>query len=321
MAAVAEAIGIVSGLLGIVQFGIDNFASEPGPGSSFKVAVALDGANGGTDNAGGDLPDVRVWNEYTDFVGITADPGTVGDGNIGTVDVEHENQGVYTLFSANNDAICIAWVTTTWSDERGGNEYAVSGDFGKQCGATWYYSGMFPSSDSDYQPACFWIDGNGDQPKTGFQVYWPSYSGTEFDESNTDPNTFCNGVDFGIRDEPDPNTVTFWTKKQRKSTQSMARSRRRAAWTSSALVLSDTASHSAKELCQSDTSMGPDFVHTTEGLFCDMGSKTLFDICRQDKKTNCFDLDSNSLLGNGTAIHRRGLESGYTSIRDWRSSA
>lgn len=58
MAGVIEAIGVVSGLLGIVQFGINNFKTDPLPGSTIKVAVALDGASGGTDNAGGDLPDM-----------------------------------------------------------------------------------------------------------------------------------------------------------------------------------------------------------------------------------------------------------------------
>jgi hypothetical protein len=54
----AQVIGIISGLLKIVEFGMDNFTDEPDPGSTIKVAVALDGTNGGTDNAGGDLPDV-----------------------------------------------------------------------------------------------------------------------------------------------------------------------------------------------------------------------------------------------------------------------
>lgn len=54
----AEAIGVIAGVLGIIQFGLTNFKDEPGPGSTVKVAVALDGANGGTDNGGGDLPDV-----------------------------------------------------------------------------------------------------------------------------------------------------------------------------------------------------------------------------------------------------------------------
>lgn len=57
MAGIVDAIGIVSGLLGIVGFAQDNFVSEPKPGSTFNVAVALDGP-GGTTNAGGDLPDM-----------------------------------------------------------------------------------------------------------------------------------------------------------------------------------------------------------------------------------------------------------------------
>jgi hypothetical protein len=56
-AAVFEVIGVISGLLGIIQFGIDNFAEEPGSGSTFKIAVGLDGTQG-LSNAGGDLPDV-----------------------------------------------------------------------------------------------------------------------------------------------------------------------------------------------------------------------------------------------------------------------
>lgn len=75
---------------------------------------------------------------------------------MGQVFVGHENQGVYSLMSANDDAICVAWITTTWSKELGGNHLAVSGDFGRVCGGTWYLSGMMPSSDSAYQPDCFW---------------------------------------------------------------------------------------------------------------------------------------------------------------------
>jgi hypothetical protein len=57
MAGVIEVIGVVSGLLGILQFGIDNFVEEPGDGSTFKIAVGLDGTKG-LREAGGHLPDV-----------------------------------------------------------------------------------------------------------------------------------------------------------------------------------------------------------------------------------------------------------------------
>jgi hypothetical protein len=58
MAAAIEVIGVISGILGIVQFGIDDFSAEPQPGSDLEVAIALDGTTEGTTNAGGDLPDV-----------------------------------------------------------------------------------------------------------------------------------------------------------------------------------------------------------------------------------------------------------------------
>lgn len=59
MAAIVEAIGVISGILGIVQFGLDNFGDDTSEGSTYKVAVALQGPDGAPPtNTGGDLPDV-----------------------------------------------------------------------------------------------------------------------------------------------------------------------------------------------------------------------------------------------------------------------
>lgn len=237
----------------------------------------------------------------------------MSDGNIGEVHVEHENQGIYTLFSANTDAICIAWVTNTWDDERGGNQYAVVGDFGQTCGATWYAGGLYPSADSDYQPNCFWIDANGDQPSTGFQVRWPAYSGTNFSEGVTDPTTFCNNIDFGTRTERDPNSINYYVKKR-------STVMKRVAWVAQELVISDTASHSAKALCESETSMGPDFVHTGEKLFCDMGSKILYDFCSASSTTTCYDADKQVLITPGAGTRRAAAAPAYERVRDWRAN-
>lgn len=278
----------------------------------------------------------RIWNNYGEFTGMIADPGHVDDGKVGTINVNHDNQGVYSLFSANNDAICVAWVTTTYTDDLGGNNYAVSGDFGRICGGTWYASGMFPDSGSDYQPDCFWIDKNGDQPNTGFQVRWPSFANTEYDASDTDPDQFCNNVIFGMRTENDPKAINYYTKRDEagiKTPQSAKRSQpiKRAAWMSTQLVASDSKSHSAQKLCESDTSLGPDFVHTSEGLFCDMTAKTLYPLCNTgnftgsspvsfSNSTECFDMDSKSLT---STLARRGAvlpvkRSPYESVKDWR---
>ncbi|KAH8690713.1 hypothetical protein BGW36DRAFT_306760 [Talaromyces proteolyticus] len=314
MAGFVQAIGIINGLLGIVQFGINNFESQPPPGSTIKFAIGLDSQSGLT-NAGGDLPDVRIWNLYGKFVGMTDDPGSVGDGDIGQVYVSHENQGVYSLMSANDDAICIAWASTTWSAERGGNKYAVSGDFGRECGGTWYHSGMFPYDNSQYQPDCFWIDANGDQPNTGFQVRWPSYAGVKFNESSKDPGKFCNGIDFGLRTEKDPSSITYYTNPTKRETPSTPK---RVSWAASRLVVSDSASHSAKRLCESETSMGPDFAHIDEQLFCDMGTKTLYSFCNNGKKTDCFNMDTQKLAtAQGTRISAS-TRSPYSTVVDWR---
>lgn len=205
------------------------------------------------------------------FVGTKVDPGHVDDRSYGKIHVEHDNQGVYSLFSANNDAICIVWATITWDEEYGGNKYAVSGDFGRVCGGTWYWSHMYTTSaidshgnvkDDVVQPTCFWIDKNGDQPQTGFQVRWPSFSPSNFDPDHKNPQRFCNGVDFGLRKEHDPNGIRYWTgghKARRDDPKTRGQQPQRASWAKDQLVVSDHAGHSVKELCGSDTSMGPDF--------------------------------------------------------------
>ncbi|KAM5445194.1 hypothetical protein MaudCBS49596_007783 [Microsporum audouinii] len=322
-----NAIGVISGILGIISFDPKNFAHEhPVSGSIIKVAVALDGPSGPT-NAGGDLPDVRIWNDVGDFVGINSKPGRVKSGNLGEIQVRHDTQGVYSLFSANNDAICVAWVTMTWTDDRGGNKYAVSGDYGEVCGGTWFESHMYPNGDEEYQPKCFWIDGDGNQPTTGFQVRWPAFSKDALDKNNTDAKTMCNGIDFGLRDEHDPNVIHHYTKKRSTPVRAYQASVPRPEWAATDLVISDSKHHSAKKLCMSDTSMGPDFVHIDEGLFCDMGTKVLYPFCGEDGGTQCFDMKTHTIstgpkmnIVDATSVVSDDAEEPgrYSRVHDWR---
>ncbi len=137
MAGVIEAIGVISGVLGILQFGVDNFPEQKAVGSSVRVTVGLD-TQGGLDNAGGDLPDVRLFNEAGDFIGIETDPGKVEDGGFGDITIDHKGdstqQPTYALFSANKDAICIAYVSITWPSNE---KYSWVGDWGHECGGSW----------------------------------------------------------------------------------------------------------------------------------------------------------------------------------------
>jgi hypothetical protein len=56
------------------------------------------------------------------------------------------------------------------------------------------------------------------------------------------------------------------------------------------IVSQNITSHTAHDLCGSDTSYGPDFVGS-DGYYCDMGSKTLFPLCSTENIDGCLDID------------------------------
>lgn len=68
------------------------------------------------------------------------------------------------------------------------------------------------------------------------------------------------------------------------------------------LVVSDVACHSAKEVCESATSAGPDFVSTVEGLFCDMAGKMLWPLCTEASSESCFDLEERAMRWDGDGV-------------------
>ncbi|KAI0393822.1 hypothetical protein F5Y17DRAFT_466626 [Xylariaceae sp. FL0594] len=168
-AAVMEVIGVVSGLLGIVQFGIDNFAPPDDVGSTVRVMVGLD-IKGELNNAGGDFPDLRLYNEQGDCLGKKFDQGKTKTGSAMDMMVKYSGdagqQATYTLFTANNDAICIAYASITWPT---GDKYGWWGDWGRECGGAWYVSNVYVG-EGNISPPCLWIDGDGNQPNTGFQT-------------------------------------------------------------------------------------------------------------------------------------------------------
>jgi len=63
-------------------------------------------------------------------------------------------------------------------------------------------------------------------------------------------------------------------------------------WMSDRLVVSNITQHSAKNLCNSATSWGPDFVSESEGQFCDMNTKTLMPLCSKADIEGCVNVDS-----------------------------
>jgi hypothetical protein len=212
--------GLVSDVLGIVQFGLDNFSPPETATSVVRIAVGLD-IDGGLSNAGGDLPDVRLFNEAGKFLGLNADPGRIGDGSTVDIKVSHNDdngqQAPYVLFSANDDAICIAYASITWPN---GDKYAWLGDWGRRCGGSWYFSNLFVNG-LNSKPDCLWIDANGDQPQTGFQVHFTEFVPTASEippdagalpTLSKSADYLCNsGPPFKLYTDPDPKGITYWT--------------------------------------------------------------------------------------------------------------
>lgn len=336
MAALAV-IGLLGSVLGIIQFGMDNFAAPDSNGSKITVAVGLD-YKGGLDNAGGDLPDVRLFNEAGGFLGMAADPGDVDSGTAVEMIVPHDEdsaqQATYGLFSANDNAICVAYVTITWPD---GNQYGWSGDWGHECGGSWYMSNVFIKG-TDIKPTCLWIDKNGDQPQTGFQLHFPEFatSATAPQPDQTidgkDKAYFCNNDPaFKLYTEPDPTSIVFWLLEGQTSKRSpdltTANPRHPRQFRSTKprpkyvnphldkLIIGNDTQQAASMLCESKTSLGPDFVDLASGFFCRMSDKTMWPICSNTLTDNCFSLGAKQLVVGGLAT--RNIP--YKDIGDWTS--
>ncbi|KAJ8130627.1 hypothetical protein O1611_g3000 [Lasiodiplodia mahajangana] len=353
MAAILEVIGFISGVLGIIQFGEDNLPEKKSVGSTVRITVGLD-TKGGLNNAGGDLPDVRLFNEAGEFLGIKTNPGKVRSGEFSDITIEHDwdlgQQATYALFSANKDAICIAYASITWPS---GDSYGWVGDWGRQCGGSWYYSNVYISA-SGLMPDCLWIDGNNDQPQTGFQVHWPEFVGRGDDSIPGSPadkdaqvDRLCNaGPPFKMHNYPDrdPSWITYWIPHKQRSipdkrflaTRALhgpSKRPRSVRFRSSendlrtnqtatlppmgrSLVIGDSDKHSAEELCESATSFGPDFLNVKTGIFCRMSDKTTWPVCDRAQTTdNCFNNDLNQLVINGVAAR----DEAYGNIVDWTS--
>lgn len=82
------------------------------------------------------------------------------------------------------------------------------------------------------------------------------------------------------------------------------------------LVQSNIPEHSAIDLCGSETSVGPDFVSTVEGVMCDMGTKQHMPLCAIGVLGRCFDLKTTSVLVDGLLSAVEGIWN-YSKIEVW----
>lgn len=83
------------------------------------------------------------------------------------------------------------------------------------------------------------------------------------------------------------------------------------------LTVSHMKGHSAKELCLDEMSLGPDFVSTLEGAFCDMATATWWPLCTAVQTFDCFDLETKTIR---TSKRTRDMspEKKYTYTDEWK---
>lgn len=103
-------------------------------------------------------------------------------------------------------------------------------------------------------------------------------------------------------------------KPKTKKRQQQQQIRPRSAGLANRLISSPRDDHVASALCESDTSHGPDFVSHSEGVFCDMDTKTQWPLCDEDgsEMKDCYRWKTHSLVTGGEHVPRN-----YASVQEW----
>ena len=87
------------------------------------------------------------------------------------------------------------------------------------------------------------------------------------------------------------------------------------------VVISALEKHSAKEVCESSTSRGPDFVSLHEGQHCDMTTRTLYDVCSSTKLDCCFDAQTSQMRSCASSVRRRDVLSARSvPVKDYHTT-
>lgn len=92
-------------------------------------------------NAGGGLQTIRTYNANGALLGAGGGTDGIGSGEFADQRVFQQvaNQATTAEFYANDDAMCIGYISATLHDD---SHWAWTGDWGKICGIDWYYSGV-----------------------------------------------------------------------------------------------------------------------------------------------------------------------------------
>ncbi|KAI1843967.1 hypothetical protein JX265_005849 [Neoarthrinium moseri] len=300
-------IGLVGSILGIWQFAADNIPDVVKSKSTYRIQVGLDDTKGSGDkklsNAGGNLVMIKTYNNNGELIG-SGGGGKVKDGGYADFSAEQTGtqQSITTEFYAGDDAICIAYISATMDE---GSKWGWVGDWGYTCGLNWFPSGyrlQNEGGDDDKvtSPRCTWIDKDHthDFKASIIGITWPDFyhkSGDDIPKGNG--KSSCGKGFRAWANEGDKQMLP--AKKKKRGPRLSQRSDDR-------LVISSGLSHNATEVCESETSWGPDFVSKEEGMHCNMETHEVTPLCGNGVTEDCFDTDGN---GGPAMVHRNGKRS------------
>jgi hypothetical protein len=99
------------------------------------------GVNGhqGLSNADGGIQTIRTYNVDGRLLGSGGGVGEIQSFADVSVEQGVPNQALTAEFYANDNALCIAYITAKLHDD---SPWAWTGDWGQICGLDWYYSGV-----------------------------------------------------------------------------------------------------------------------------------------------------------------------------------
>ena len=326
--AILKAVSFVSGLLGISNFLRNEIASSDSkdPGDSVvRVAVALNSMGSrGLQEADGMSPSILAFNEDRQHIGDTAwwENRKIVSGSYKDI-IVHQwrgrgQQATWLQVCATNDGLCIPYITQTWSD---GTERGWLGDIGHLCNQSWYHSNIIVG-DEGHKPKCTWIDkdhSNGIE-NSALQLHMEDFVQTsETNRTLKEPSYYCHLPAMLFKHDHTykigkntwrrmwifvyntakgrmPWYYTVWNGPEKGQYEifgfEQGIKKRTVGHGFKHIISSRHQTQSAKELCESDSSDGPDFVSLHEKIFCDMNSKEAHPICDdKEDSVDCFHLD------------------------------
>lgn len=317
-----DALGIVSGIMTIVGFGMDQAAPSRGPHVEVSIAAGYNGPqrNGGTLNdAEGQTPYVLVRNVVHEpiaqnWFNMIYDSnaggksiawktfGHSGEDRVREIPWDSQTSGdnwdqasEIEIYPGRN-GICVAWINV--ANPAGAKGPMLYGDVAHWCGKRWYTSGWYHSGGI---ADCMWMSNHPDKPNGWIKGM--SYDGPYFNlENDHDPQQLmdatCNVENLNLeRPNIYPLGDAFYSKRSEEDDGYNDYLNN----LSNDLIISDDGN--ATELCLSDSSYGQSFFSIQEGLLCEMGSKVLYPSCQGTPYATCFDTDN--LVVKGGSSNKR----------------